>query len=213
MDLNGIDMSVVWAMRQKDDYANANRFILSAWKKHPDRLIPFARLNPWLDGSARQFLRMVRQGMMGLKLHPADEGFDPDDAIVHPLMEIAEKARIPVAFHTGGGSARPTLVGKVADRFPKVRVILLHLSEHSDSMFVAMKCENVFLETSQSLYLHRIARDLVRVVGADRVIWGSDAPYHPQEIEKRKIELAGLTDSELDLIMGGNILRILKGRT
>jgi predicted TIM-barrel fold metal-dependent hydrolase len=154
------------------------------------------------------FEKAIKSGnVKGLKLHPGDDLFDPDYIMVHPLLELAEKAKIPVVLHTGGG-AKPTMVGLAADRFPRVNFVLLHLGDFHDHVFVAKKCENVFLETSQCLYLHRIARQIVDKVGAHRVIWGSDVPYHFQEIEKRKIELAGLTEDELRLIIGANVLRL-----
>jgi len=209
MDANGIKMATVWAMRRPDDYTQANQYIAAAARKHPERLIAFARYNPWLSNGAERLAKAIKnEGAKGLKLHPSDDSFDPDDSIVHPLLEVAERERIPVVLHTGGNS-RPSMVGLVADRFPDVNFVLLHLGGYHDYVFAAKKCENVFLETSQCLYLHRIARQVVNAVGADRVIWGSDVPYHYQEVEKRKIELAGLRKEELGQIMGGNILRLL----
>jgi len=208
MDANGIDVAIVFAMRQLDDYSDANQYITSSGNKHPDRIIPFARLNPWMKNNVGQLKRAIGDGVRGLKLHPGDDLFDPDDPMVHPLLELAEKARIPVVLHTGGTS-KATMVGLVADRFPRVNFVLLHLSDFHDHVFVAKKCENVYLETSQCLYLYRIARQIVDAVGAHKVIWGTDVPYHYQEIEKRKIELAGLKDEERRLIMSGNIRRLL----
>ena len=208
MDTNGIEMSIAFAMRQLDDYSDANQYIISSGKKHPDRIIPFARLNPWMKDNVDQLKRAISDGARGLKLHPGDDLFDPDDPMVHPLLELAERARIPVVLHTGG-TAKPTMVGLAADRFPRVNFVLLHLSDFHDHVFVAKKCENVYLETSQCLYLHRIARQIVDVLGAHKVIWGTDVPYHYQEIEKRKFELAGLKDEERSLIMNGNVRRIL----
>jgi hypothetical protein len=210
LNSNGIRMATVFAMRRLGDYSESNQYIFSAAKKYPDRIIPFVRYNPWLEGSVRSFEQSIEAGVVkGLKLHPGDDLFDPDDNMVHPFFELAEKAGIPVALHTGG-SAKPTMVGFAADRFPKVNFVLLHLGDFHDHVFVARKCENIFLETSQCIYLHRIARQVVDKVGAHKLIWGTDVPYHYQEVEKRKMELAGLKDDELQLIMGANMLELLK---
>ncbi len=211
LDANRIDIAVVFAMRQADDYGKANRYIAEAARSNPKRLVAFARLNPWLEKSPEMLQQAVRQeDVKGLKLHPADECFDADDAIVHPLLELADKHRLPVIFHTGA-TARPALIGMAADRFPHVNMLLAHLGTnlYQDCIFVAKKCENVYLETSQCPFLPRIARMVVLKVGAHRVIWGSDIPYHFQEIERRKIELARLKEEELRLVMGGNVLRLL----
>ncbi|MDA4131320.1 MAG: amidohydrolase family protein, partial [Thaumarchaeota archaeon] len=190
MDRNGIDIATVWAMRQGDDYSKANEYIVRAYKNYPNRLVPFIRLNPWLENSVASLERAVdHHEAKGLKLHPADENFDPDESIVHPLLERAEKARLPVAFHTGS-NARPTLVGDVADRFPRVKMILLHLGGqlYQDCMFVARKCDNIYLETAQCPYVNRIANLILEKVGPDRLIWGSDIPYSWHEIEKVKVD-------------------------
>jgi predicted TIM-barrel fold metal-dependent hydrolase len=212
LNSNGIKMATVFAMRRLDDYTDANEYIFSSAKKYPDRIIPFARYNPWLANSAKAFEDAIESSVVkGLKLHPGDDLFDPDDNIVHPFFELAERAKIPVVLHTGG-SAKPSMVGLAADRFPRVNFVLLHLGDFHDHVFVAKKCENVFIETSQCLYLHRIARRIVEKVGAQKIIWGTDVPYHYQEIEKRKLELAGLKEDELRLIMGANILRLVGGK-
>jgi predicted TIM-barrel fold metal-dependent hydrolase len=88
-------------------------------------------------------------------------------------------------------------------------MILLHLDNYFDSAFVARKCDNVYLETSQCLYLHRILKMVVEKIGPEKIVWGSDYPYHHQEIELRKIELAGFSDDQLRMMLGGNLVRIL----
>jgi hypothetical protein len=208
MDANGIKMATAFAMRQLGDYNEANQYVALSAKKYPDRIIPFARYNPWFEASVGLFERAIENGVKGLKLHPGDDVYDPDDAMVHPLLELAEKFQIPVVLHTGGAS-RPSMVGLVADRFPRVNFVLLHLRDFHDHVFVAKKCENVFLETSQFLHLHRVARQVIDKVGVHKIIWGTDVPYHFQEIEKRKIELAGLSEEELQFIMSVNVRRLL----
>jgi len=211
MESNGISKSVVWPMRQTGDYSWANKYVLESSKRHPNKLIPVVRLNPWLESSATELENAILAGAKGLKLHPGDEGFEPDDKVVHPLLEIAEKMCIPVAIHTGGSYSSPVLVGELSDRFPGVRIIMLHLGQYQESTFVAKKCDNVYLETSQCLYLTRVLKQIVHKVGANRVIWGSDTPYHFQEIEKRKMELSGLNEADRTLVFGENVQRLMTG--
>ncbi len=69
-----------------------------------------------------------------------------------------------------------------------------------------VKC---LLETSQCPFLHRIAKNLVEAAGEGKLVWGSDTPYRYQEVEKRKIELAGLTEQEFEAITWHNMARIV----
>jgi predicted TIM-barrel fold metal-dependent hydrolase len=42
------------------------------------------------------------------------------------------------------------------------------------------------------------------------VLFASDAPGCPAPLELAKIRLAGLTDEQLKLVLGGNALRLLE---
>ncbi len=211
MNKNGIGKAIVFAMRTAGLYSESNKFILDSARKYPQKLFPFIRLNPWREGP--EYLREAfKDGFKGLKLHPNDESFHPNDAIVFPLLEVAEKEKKPVIIHSHQHGTQPCLIGELADRFPNVSILIAHMGTdlYQDAAFVAKKCENVYLETSQCPFLHRVARNLVEVLGEHKIVWGSDIPYHFHEVEKRKIELAGLSESELESITRGNIERLLR---
>jgi len=70
-----------------------NRRYAELGRKHPDKLIPFASVDPRRDGAADLFETCVSEwGMRGLKLHPCS-GFYPNQKEVYPLLEIAQHNR------------------------------------------------------------------------------------------------------------------------
>jgi len=116
-------------------------------------------------------------------------------------------------IHTGDpdtyGFAQPTLVGDLANAFPNLTLIIGHMGKrlYEDAILVARWFENIILETS-----FRSPREIthaVRNIGADRVVYGSDMPFGIPEIEIMKIHLCDISLREKEMILGGNISRIL----
>lgn len=57
---------------------------------HPDRLWGFASVDPQVSGAADELGRAFTElGAKGLCLHPAKQGFAPDDAVAEPLTSCA----------------------------------------------------------------------------------------------------------------------------
>jgi hypothetical protein len=57
-------------------------------------------------------------------------------------------------------------------------------------------------------YPHKI-REAVARIGADRVVFGSDGPVSSPDLEHEKILVAGLTDEQTRLVLGGNAAALL----
>lgn len=52
--------------------------------------------------------------------------------------------------------------------------------------------------------------EAVRVIGAERIIWGSDMPMIDPWINIERIRSAEITKKQKELILGDNILRLIK---
>jgi predicted TIM-barrel fold metal-dependent hydrolase len=193
------------------DYSKANEMIHELANKLPNKIIGFSRLNPLNGKGALDVLdKAIKLGLKGLKLHPLMETFPANSNILNPIMERLSEAKLPVLFHTGDPPfCQPALLGDLARRFPKVKIILGHMGQRfsQDAIFVAKLFENIFLETSSARASAIITA--VNEVGEDRVIFGSDAPFALIELELRKILLCGFSDRTLEKILGNNLLSIL----
>lgn len=221
MDGNGIDAVVTtppYSSIGKDrTYDSANTFLANAMEKAPGRILGFIRVNPHLLEHALEKIEAgVRdQGFFGVKLHPRNEAFAINsEELAFPIAELSGKLGVPILIHTGEpdtyGFAQPTLVGGLADAFPDVNLIVGHMGKrlYEDAILVAKWFENIILETS-----FRGPREITRavnIVGADRVVYGSDMPFGIPEIEMMKIRLCDISDEEKALILGENMARILR---
>ena len=215
----GIDMAVTFAPPWKGgfidpDYKQANRMVFEAVSEYPDRLVGYAWVNPKFgEGAIREARKCIEEyGLKGFKLHPNFDSFSPlDEKLVFPVMELASEWKLPVLFHSGDYPvSAPMVFLPLAERFPAVNIILAHIGYQlvADAIFVAQRAHNVFLDTAENTPI--AVTQAVKQIGADRVIYGSDTPYHIMEVEAAKISfLPGISEEDKALILGGNIARIL----
>lgn len=208
----------------------SNEFIANACREHPDALIGFASVEPLKGKSAiGEFERAVAQlGLKGLKLHPRLQGFGHADLMqIVPLIEKAADLRTPIlidAFPYGQDLFRTRavpLINDLAIAVPRARLIMAHAGGHQlfDAMLVAKANTNVFLDISLTPLYYRgtsIETDLgfvIRKVGAERVLYGSDHPDRPFLSTFSEtialLEGYGLTASQMDAVLGNNLTDLL----
>jgi Amidohydrolase/Starch/carbohydrate-binding module (family 53) len=118
------------------------------------------------------------RGFIGLKLHPTVDDYRADDPSLDPYLALAEAGGYPVACHTAPGTADPNHVRALAERFPSVPILLYHtyLGPDEGRLRAArhvVEQPNLYLETSWCR--SSIVLALIDEVGADRVLFGSDA--------------------------------------
>jgi len=170
-------------------------------RRHPDFVTGFCHLNPTLGAreTVREIERCLALGFRGLKLEIANNAAD---ACMRPLMEAAQRHQLIVlqhawsmtkigerSFHTD-----PEDVATLAARFPGVRIIMAHLTGCGVRGVLAVKPHrNVIVDTSGAAPETGIVEYAVSELGADRILYGSDAP-----IRDFGVAIARITGSALD---------------
>jgi predicted TIM-barrel fold metal-dependent hydrolase len=218
MDACGVDMVVGFPMQAPDtDYRPQNEQLLGFMERHPDRIVAFARIQPFRKQTAVADVReYAGRGVKGLKLHPfMDFGGLPvnNPELLFPIMEEAARHKLTVLIHSGESwNSHPTLIGDLAERFPDVTYIIGHsgLWEfHRQAIITAQRSPNVYLDVAE-VAPPGVISTLVAEVGADRVLYGSDHPFIPFGFEIGKVaKYSGLDPEQLRKILGENIARIL----
>jgi hypothetical protein len=120
----------------------------------------------------------LSNGFCGIKLHPTVDDYPADTPSLDPYMNEALTSSRPVACHAAPGTADPDHIRALAERFPEVSVILYHTYLGPDegrrrAVRHAQELPNLYLETSWCR--SDIVLELIDEVGADRVLFGSDA--------------------------------------
>jgi hypothetical protein len=208
--------AVVFPANEPDgDYAAANATVLADAAASAGRLVPFCRLDPRRDPVA-EASRCVEAGARGIKLHPRAERFDLELAPVADIFAFAERRRLPILIHCGGGI--PPLAGQLLDlvrRFPAVPVILAHAAVNDFNRLwqEIPRYPNVFFDTSWWNAADLVA--LFALIPPGRVLYASDAPYETplqNAVTTLRCALhAGVEPECLASVMGGQLERLLAG--
>jgi len=215
-----------------------NKTYADAVKKHPQRLIAFAGIDPRRDNATELSERFIKEwGMKGIKLHTA-AGFYPNDRVCYPIYEKALEYGVPVLLHTGEvlkplyfKYCQPIYVQEVAMDFPDLPIILAHTGGcwYPEAVAICNNSTNVYLDLSvwqprllRSLAFYRALRTLLDSVPWQRVLFGSDYPFLKLLISQERwvkafteipdsVKQQGIQfrDEEIAGIMGGNAARLL----
>jgi predicted TIM-barrel fold metal-dependent hydrolase len=214
MGHNGVSMTVLVPSDFEIAVENqsGNDRVLKLAAQHEGVFAGMATVNPWYGKKAiAELRRAAGNGAVGLKLHPVLQGFALCDPLVHPVIEEARTLNLAVYAHTGSPAyAEPLQLAELARTFPDVRFILGHGGStdfKADALAAAQLAENIVIETSWTLP-ERLLR-LVDVLGAHRVMFGSDAPYSSLKLELANHRSASLDPVALSEVMGGTARRIL----
>jgi predicted TIM-barrel fold metal-dependent hydrolase len=192
-----------------------NNLVRQAVKSHPKKLAGYV----WPDPRKADARRLVRRaltewGFKGIKLHPLVHAFLPNDEIVYPIMEEARSAGVPVLIHSGHPPfSLPWSIGELAENFKDVKIVMLHMG-HGHGVYIkaaidtARRNDNIYLETS-GMPMHSKIKEAVAILGEDRVMYGSDFPFHDPSVEIGRISASGLSNKQLEKVFYSNAKQIL----
>jgi uncharacterized protein len=230
MDEDGVDRSVVMGIGWTDQGVaqEANDYLIDAINRYPDRLTGFAGVNPAWDGNAaaREAERCAGAGLQGIgELHPSSQGYDlGDESITGPLMEVVRERRLIVTTHSsepvghiyqGKGHTRPDMLWQFITQYPDVTLVCAHwgggLPFYALMPEVAEALNNVYFDTAASPFLYdkRVFDIVAGLVGAEKILLGSDYPLLSASRLIRQVQESGLSDTDRNAILGGNAARLL----
>ncbi len=224
MDQSSVDRAICWLqppyMREIDQ---SLEYVFNSVQRYPDRLLGFGWVDPHLgfEKGKDTIRRCIEEyGFYGIKFNGAQNSYYIDDPeLALPLIEQAAKAGANLAFHIGADEydfTHPYRVAKIARMFPETTIFLAHmggagLPDLSKSCIeMAQECPNLHLIASNIGWNKVVTA--IKTLGADRVSFGSDTPFSIMHADVAAFQ-AFLSDyftaEEAELVMGGNIRRLL----
>lgn len=229
MDEDGVDVSVVMGIGWTDiDLARAaNDYLVDAVTKHPDRLVGLACVNPgWGTAAVQEVRRCVDSGLRGIgELHPHTQGYDlGDQETMAPLMEIASEHGLIVTTHSsepvghnypGKGTTYPEVLWRFIRNFSDVSIVCAHwgggLPLYGLMPEVKDGLSRTYFDSAATtlLYDAQVFETVASIVGAERILMGSDYPLVRARKVIGQVESSALSQSEKDQIVGGNAKRLL----
>ena len=230
MDADGVDVAVAMGLGWTD-YGlarEANDYIIESTRRWRNRIVGFAGVNPaWGARAVREAERCADAGLRGIgELHPDYQGYDlADKRAMTPLMETAQRRNLIVTTHasepvghsyTGKGSVTPQVLMRFISAFPAATIVCAHwgggLPFYALMPEVAAALGNVYFDTSASpfLYTPAVFDAVTGLVGARKILLGSDyALLRPRRLTAQ-VRSSGLSAAQQAAVMGGNAARLLE---
>ncbi len=217
-DSVGITQSFTFCLDEPDRepaFTAANDRTLAYAAAHPDRIIPFVRLD--LDERPiEEATRCLDLGARGIKLHPRAQKFSLGDERLDAVFAVAVERSVPILIH--GGRGLPPIgdhLASLVDRYADVRLIIAHagIADLGGLARHFAHVPGVFFDTSLWGTVDLV--DLMRQVAPQQILFATDYPYGrlPDALllAVRAARLAGFDDAEMRGMLGETATAIANG--
>jgi predicted TIM-barrel fold metal-dependent hydrolase len=229
MDEAGVDISVIlnigWTTHEL--CVETNDYIIDAVSRYPRRLVGFCAVQPRSTGAAiAEIERCARAGIRGVgEMRPDMQLFDlADEMVMTPLVEALTHYQLVLLTHAsepvghgypGKGGVTPDVLYPFIASYPELTIVCAHwgggLPFYNLMPEVKEAMKNVYFDTAASpfLYSPQVYEQVIRLVGADKVLFGSDYPLLPQSRLLKEIASLKLPPESQELVLAANARRLL----
>ncbi len=229
MDKDGVDISVVlnigWTTHEL--CVETNDYILESINRYPLRLVGFCAVQPLaLNSALDEIERCVKGGIKGIgEMRPDIQLLDlKNEEVMKPFLEAVSRHNLILLIHTsepvghqypGKGDITPEQIYPFIAGYSDSPVVCAHwgggLPFYALMPEVKKAMRNVFFDTAASPFLYnpQVYRQVIQLVGADKVLFGSDYPLLAQSRLLGEINSLDLPEETKNLILSGNARKLL----
>ena len=236
MDNAGISKAILlgWYWEHKESCEKHNELMKEWIDFAPDRFVAFAAIDP--SRAPIEQLELAKSlGFKGVgELHPTIQNYSRYKKQWNIICEWCSDASWPINLHVTEGlnKSHPGYIKtdfniylELAEKFPNLKMILAHcgggIPFYECNPRIKTVFKNVYYDTAATplLYNFKVFRHMIDMVGAEKIISGTDYPLKSFPKQNDSIQLkqfidkinneTDLDDSEKDAIFSKNILKIL----
>jgi len=199
-----------------DSFRQCNQWTADAIRRFPGRIRGYCFVNP---GHARESLEEIQRcvedrDFVGVKLY---NDYRADEPVLNPIVELAIRLRVPILQHGGHTSwlevPQPRIsdaghIGTLARRYPEAMIICAHVAGGGDwewTISALRAAPTAFLDTSGSVVDAGMVERAVRLLGADRLLFGCDMSL---TASVGRIRGAEISEDDRRKILSGNALKL-----
>jgi predicted TIM-barrel fold metal-dependent hydrolase len=195
-----------------------NDRVMEAVRLFPDRAYGSLYLNPEnVEFCLQEFDRCIRDGPM-VMIGEVQTDVRCNSPALDPIVERAISLNIPILQHTWflndgyrPGDSTPSDLVELAKRHPQAQFICGHTGGNWELGIRAIRdTKNICAEIAGSDPTSGFTEMAVRELGAERIVYGSDVGGRSFASQIAKVLGAEIPDSAKELILGGNMRRLLQ---
>ena len=219
MDADGVDISVVLSIATNPkQQTNVNNFAMEL--NRDDRIVAFGSVHPDAPNALEELERIHDAGLKGVKFHPEYQKFYADEPRMQSIYRKISQLGLITIFHAGHdiGFAPPYhcmpehLLGAL--KWLDTPVVAAHWGGYNCYTEVLDKLcgENLWFDLSlgYGILPKPAAQAILEKHTPDRLLFGSDMPWHRPQWELRLLDSLALSDSDREKICSGNAKKLLR---
>ncbi len=198
------------------DLREDNDWICAAVAHRPDRVMGYCYASPaHPETSVAEIDRCIRDGpLCGIKMWVCRLCDDPGS---DPIAQRAGELGVPLLQHTWikvtgnmATESQPEHLVRLAERHPGVQFIMAHSGgDWQRGIRTVRHTPNIAVDICGGAPEQGQAELAVALLGAERVVFGSDAAGRSFASQLAKVMGADLSECDRELILGGNIARMV----
>ncbi len=217
----GMDRTAImsWAGPLSMDTDLGNETIAKAVSRYPDEFMGLATVNPDYDDEDK-IQEIIQEyhvdlGFPGLKTFTPCQAIEYDDPAFDAWFQFANDHKLYLVLDTRGDAVGTRCVRNLAERYPHMGLHLDHCGRGWDyaKWVVSMIREypNTWGQLNFTLVTNGVIEYMVGEVGAERILFGTDAPMRDPRPQVAWLVYTRLKEAEKRRIFGENFAGILRG--
>ena len=182
-------------------------------------IFSFGSVHPDAPDALDELERIKALGLPGVKLHPDYQGFAVDDPKMKPIYRKISDLGLITVFHAGVDygfpppyGCMPQALARALDWF-STPVVAAHWGgiQCGEEVLRHLCGRDVYFDTSfgYGMMPKYYAAKILEQHGTDRLLFGTDSPWHTATMEWRLLDSLGLSDTDREKIACGNAKRLL----
>lgn len=171
------------------------------------------------EDALEELERIKALGLKGVKLHPDYQGFSVDDEKMKPIYKKISELGLITVFHAGLDYGFAPPYGATPEKLAKALkwfdspVIAAHWGgvNCGDGVLERLCGKDIYFDTSfgYSMMPKYYAEKILEKHGTDKMLFGTDTPWHTADMEMRLLGSVGLSDCEMEKIKHINAEKLL----
>ncbi len=195
------------------DYEEGNKIVAEAMKRYPGFYHGYATLQPQYITDWEKELEQVYRvmGMEGIKPYHPRTDIPYNDKLWAPWFRYGDRMHAYALMHPSPDFTPE--INDLAPRYPNISFIIAHtggsFATARQGIEAARKFPNVYLEITLTSVTYRVIEYMVREIGADRVLFGTDQPMRDPLPQFGWVAYAHCSYEDKKKILGENMMKII----
>ncbi|MBR4099844.1 MAG: amidohydrolase family protein [Clostridia bacterium] len=197
---------------------NVNDFAASI--NNGEDIFAFGSVFPDAPDALYELERIKALGLKGVKLHPDYQGFSVDDQKMKPIYKKIGELGLITIFHAGQDYGFAPPYGATPEKMEKALswfcspVVAAHFGGVGCGQEVLDRLcgKDIYFDTSFSYGTmpKYYAQKIIEKHGADKMLFGTDSPWHTAKMEMRLLESLEISHADWEKITHENAEKLLE---